>query len=99
MCVWAITSANLCAALLPPLCVEEEEVVDVVDPWIAWLIQCSIFILPWLEVGVPWESPCTEPSSSDPEEVSIQDTVNVNTHWSNNLNTGNKRLKKETTVM
>lgn len=37
----------------------------------AWLIQCSMFMLPWLEVGVPWESPCTEPSSSEPEEVSV----------------------------
>lgn len=45
--------------------------VDVVEPWMAWLIQCSMLMLPWLEVGVPWESPCTEPSSSEPEEVSI----------------------------
>jgi hypothetical protein len=51
--------------------VEEEEVVDVVEPWMAWLIQCSMLMLPWLEVGVPWESPCTEPSSSEPEEVSV----------------------------
>lgn len=45
--------------------------VDVVEPWMAWLIQCSMLMLPWLEVGVPWESPCTEPSSSEPEEVSV----------------------------
>lgn len=70
MCVWAMTSASLWAAPLPPLWVEEEEVVDVVEPWMAWLIQCSMLMLPWLEVGVPWESPCTEPSSSEPEEVS-----------------------------
>jgi hypothetical protein len=30
-----------------------------------------MLMLPWLEVGVPWESPCTEPSSSEPEEVSV----------------------------
>ena len=71
MCVWARTSASLCAAPLLPLCVEDEEVVDVVEPWMAWLIQCSMLMLPWLEVGVPWESPCTEPSSSEPEEVSV----------------------------
>lgn len=65
-----MTSASLWAAPLPPLCVEDEEVVDVVEPWMAWLIQCSMLMLPWLEVGVPWESPCTEPSSSEPEEVS-----------------------------
>ena len=71
MCVWAMTSASLWAAPLPPLWVDEEEVVEVVEPWMAWLIQCSMLMLPWLEVGVPWESPCTEPSSSEPEEVSV----------------------------
>lgn len=68
-----MTSASLWAAPLPPLWVEEEEVVEVVEPWMAWLIQCSMLMLPWLEVGVPWESPCTEPSSSEPEEVSVRD--------------------------
>lgn len=71
-CVCAMTSASRCAAPLPPLCVEDEDVVDVVEPWMAWLIQCSMLMLPWLEVGVPCESPCTEPSSSEPEEVSAQ---------------------------
>lgn len=70
MCVWAMTSASRWAAPLPPLWVDEDEVVEVVEPWMAWLIQCSMLMLPWLEVGVPWESPCTEPSSSEPEEVS-----------------------------
>lgn len=79
MCVWAMTSASLWAAPLPPLWVEEEEVVDVVEPWMAWLIQCSMLMLPWLEVGVPWESPCTEPSSSEPEEVSVKERRPVST--------------------
>lgn len=79
MCVWAMTSASLWAAPLPPLWVEEEEVVDVVEPWMAWLIQCSMLMLPWLEVGVPWESPCTEPSSSEPEEVSVKGRRSVST--------------------
>lgn len=70
-----MTSASLCAAPLPPLWVDEEEVVEVVEPWMAWLIQCSMLMLPWLEVGVPWESPCTEPSSSEPEEVSAEREV------------------------
>lgn len=72
MCVWAMTSASRWAAPLPPLWVDEDEVVEVVEPWMAWLIQCSMLMLPWLEVGVPWESPCTEPSSSEPEEVSAR---------------------------
>ena len=71
MCVWARTSASLWAAPLPPLGVEDDEVVEVVEPWMAWLIQCSMLMLPWLDVGVPCESPCTEPSSSEPEEVSV----------------------------
>lgn len=74
MCVWAMTSASLWAAPLPPLWVDEEEVVEVVEPWMAWLIQCSMLMLPWLDVGVPWESPCTEPSSSEPEEVSVRES-------------------------
>lgn len=71
MCVWAMTSASRWAVPLPPLWVDEDDVVDVVEPWMAWLIQCSMLMLPWLEVGVPCESPCTEPSSSEPEEVSM----------------------------
>lgn len=34
-----MTSASLWAAPLPPLWVEEEEVVEVVEPWMAWLID------------------------------------------------------------
>lgn len=71
MCVWAMTSASRWAVPLPPLWVDEDDVVDVVEPWMAWLIQCSMLMLPWLEVGVPCESPCTEPSLSEPEEVSM----------------------------
>ena len=71
MCVCARTSASLWAAPLPPLWVEDDEVVEVVEPWMAWLIQCSMLMLPWLDVGVPCESPWTEPSSSEPEEVSV----------------------------
>lgn len=74
MCVWAMTSASRWAAPLPPLWVEEDEVVEVVEPWMAWLIQCSMLMLPWLEVGVPCESPCTEPSSSEPDDVSVGET-------------------------
>lgn len=77
MCVWAMTSASRWAAPLPPLWVEEDEVVEVVEPWMAWLIQCSMLMLPWLEVGVPCESPCTEPSSSEPDDVSVGETSSV----------------------
>ena len=55
MCVCARTSASLWAAPLPPLWVEDDEVVEVVEPWMAWLIQCSMLMLPWLDVGVPCE--------------------------------------------
>ena len=47
MCVCARTSASLWAAPLPPLWVEDDEVVEVVEPWMAWLIQCSMLMLPW----------------------------------------------------
>lgn len=57
-----MTSARRLAAPLPPLWVDEEEVVEEV------VIQCSILTLPWLEVGVP--SPC--PSPSDPDDVSTR---------------------------
>lgn len=64
-----MTSASRLAAPLPPLCVEEEEVVEeVVEPWMARLIQFSMLMLLWLEVGVP--SPCMEPSPSEPDDVS-----------------------------
>ena len=43
----ARTSASLWAAPLPPLWVEDDEVVEVVEPWMAWLIQCSMLMLPW----------------------------------------------------
>ena len=69
-CAWAMTSASRLAAPLPPLCVEEDEVVEeVVEPWMARLIQCSMLMLPsWLEVGVPLPGP--EPSPPAPDHGS-----------------------------